>query len=58
MGLSLSTDFILGLLVGGLLTLVLQQVFRATSGLGRWLPWLFFLLFVGAVILLFLWLRG
>jgi F0F1-type ATP synthase assembly protein I len=38
MGVSLSTDFILGLLVGAVITLLFQQVTRSTNGMGKWLP--------------------
>jgi multisubunit Na+/H+ antiporter MnhE subunit len=45
MGLAVSTDFILGLIIGVLVVLLFQQLTRATSGLGRWLP----LLLLGAL---------
>jgi hypothetical protein len=45
MGLAVSTDFMLGLLIGVLVVLLFQQLTRATSGLGRWLP----LLLLGAL---------
>jgi multisubunit Na+/H+ antiporter MnhE subunit len=38
MGIAVSTDFILGLIIGVLVVLLFQQLTRATSGLGRWLP--------------------
>jgi multisubunit Na+/H+ antiporter MnhE subunit len=45
MGIAVSTDFILGLIIGVLVVLLFQQLTRATSGLGRWLP----LILLGAV---------
>jgi hypothetical protein len=47
MFLSVSTDFVLGTVVGIVIVLLFQQLTRATSGLGRWLP---FLLIIGVVI--------
>jgi hypothetical protein len=38
MGLSLSTDFILGMLLGGVGMLLVQQLTRTTSSLGKFMP--------------------
>ena len=58
MGVSLSTDLILGVLLGTLGTLLFQQLTRATGSVGRFLPLLFFLLFVGCIAVTVLWLQG
>jgi multisubunit Na+/H+ antiporter MnhE subunit len=59
MGLALSSDFILGLIVGAVLVLLVQQLTRATSGVGRWLPGII-LMIVGAlgIVLWLNWLRS
>jgi len=58
MGLSLSAELILGLILGSLLTLFLQQLFKASTGMGRWLPLVFLIAVVIGGVLLFFWLRG
>lgn len=58
MGLAVSTDFLLGLLVGLLATLLFQHASRATGRLGRLLPLLLFLFASLLVIALLLWLIG
>ena len=53
MSLSVSTDFILGTVVGVMIVLLFQQLTRATSGLGRWLPLLLiFVVVIGAIVVL------
>ncbi len=53
MFLSVSTDFVLGTVVGIVIVLLFQQLTRATSGLGRWLPLILIVLVViGAIVLL------
>ena len=47
MFLSVSTDFVLGTVVGIVIVLLFQQLTKATSGLGRWLP---LLLIIGVVL--------
>jgi multisubunit Na+/H+ antiporter MnhE subunit len=44
---SMSTDFILGAIVGAALLFLGQTLLRSTSGITRWLPLLFFI--VGSV---------
>jgi multisubunit Na+/H+ antiporter MnhE subunit len=54
MNISVSNDFVLGLVIGVGIVLLFQQLTRATSGLGRWLPLLLLILIVmvGVVLLL------
>lgn len=58
MGLSLSTDLILGLLLGAVGALLFQQLTRATGSLGRFMPLLLILGIVACGVLTFMWLRG
>jgi len=53
MFLSVSTDFVLGTVVGVMIVLLFQQLTKATSGLGSWLPLILIILVViGAIVLL------
>ena len=53
MFLSVSTDFALGTVVGIVIVLLFQQLTKATSGLGRWLPLILIgLVVIGAIVLL------
>jgi hypothetical protein len=38
MGISMSTDFLLGIVVGAILILVIQQLTRATGSIGQFMP--------------------
>jgi uncharacterized membrane protein YsdA (DUF1294 family) len=58
MGLSLSTDFILGMLLGGVGMLLVQQLTRTTSSLGKFMPLLLVLVLIACGVLAFNWLQG
>lgn len=55
MGISVSNDFILGLVMGAIVVLVLQQFTRMAGSMGRWLPLVLFGLVVIAVLMLLFW---
>lgn len=38
MGISMSTDLLLGIVVGAILILVIQQLTRATGSIGQFMP--------------------
>ena len=53
MAISLSNELLLGMVAGCALTLLVQQLIRATSGIGRWLPLVFLVaLGLGGLVLL------
>jgi hypothetical protein len=55
MAVSLSSELLLGMVAGCALTLLVQQLIRATSGIGRWLP------LIGLILVLvagMIWLTG
>jgi hypothetical protein len=58
MGLSLSTDFILGMLLGGVGMLLVQQLTRTTGSLGKFMPLLLVLVLIACGVLAFNWLQG
>jgi uncharacterized membrane protein YsdA (DUF1294 family) len=58
MGLSLSTDFILGMLLGGVGMLLVQQLTRTTSSLGKFMPLLLIVAVIACGVLTFNWLQG
>jgi hypothetical protein len=58
MGLSLSTDFILGMLLGGVGMLLVQQLTRTTSSLGKFMPLLLVLALIACGVVTFNWLQG
>jgi len=56
MGLSLSSDFLFGVIVGGLLVLAGQPLLRSLGNFSKWIP---MLLLIGLlVVALAFWLRG
>lgn len=55
MGIAISNDFILGMVIGAIIVLVLQQFTRMAGSMGRWLPLVLFGLVVIAVLMLLVW---
>ncbi len=55
MGVSMSNDFLLGIVIGAILILVIQQLTRATGSLGRFMPLLMLLACGICGVLFFLW---
>jgi multisubunit Na+/H+ antiporter MnhE subunit len=43
MGILLSVEFVIGMVVGAILMLLIQQMMQATRSMGQWLPVLVFL---------------
>jgi multisubunit Na+/H+ antiporter MnhE subunit len=55
MGISISNDFILGMVIGAIIVLVLQQFTRMAGSMGRLLPLVLFGLVLIAVLMLLVW---
>ena len=52
MSFSVSTDFILGVVVGMIMILLFQQMTKAASGVGRWMPVVLMVLVVAGAVFL------